>query len=350
MSTNKKNNNSDGAGMFLIISLFFLGISVYQTAKGYTQMFKGAAWIMSIGIGIMMLFLAFEMRKRKKRGEKTLGLLMGYFVLAIFSFIGNFNALYTNYYTDSLYETELSNHQRELTEISTYAIEALKNADPISLKLKNDVDGLKEQLKTQITNTSDPGIGRKAKVIISDIESALGKELTYLKGNPKQQAKMYADNIDQLLNTKLKGSKLFKANELISTIELMKSEIEPQILEVLSSDNILKEGEEINRKAMTTINNIGAKTENFLGKSKFKYDKATFTNQDMNKISHSFRSAFSNSDNKWAAIIIVIAAIFIDAVVPFVVFVSTRKEEDDEEEEENKEEENTTGPRITVIN
>ncbi len=349
MSTNKQNNNSGGAGMFLIISLFFLGISVYQTGLGFEQMFGNLSWIMSFGIGILMLFLAFEMRKRKKRGESAIMPLVGYFVLAIFSFIGNFNALYTRFNKAELYKTELQQHKTELTGVVTASKDALNNLDPASIKLKSDIEELKGQLKMQILDPANPGIGKRARKLIGDIETLLGTRLTTFSGTPDQLATSYSRNIDEILKTRMNKGKLSGAKELILEIEQLQASVEPTIIEALKPGSILEKGQEANFKVVDIINEIGTKTKEFLGnQSSYNYDMSEFQNQEVGKLSHSFASAF-NGKNTAAAMIILIAAIFIDAVVPFIVFVSTRKE-DDEEEEENKEEENTTGARVTVIN
>lgn len=345
MSSTRHQNQSSGAGLFLILTLVFLSISIWQTAKGYELMFgTQLAWIFSLAIGLMMLFLAFEMRKRRLRGVSAIGPLIGYFACAIFCFFGNFNAIYSRYNRDELFKRELSNHRQQLTAIVTSAITELENCDPATVKLEKDVKEHEGQLILQLTDPARPGKDFRAEKEIAIIEGLLGQQLTDLGGTPEQMAEGYKKNIDNLLGTRLSNCKRSKAKDLIVKITTTQATLEPIILDALKPINISTKGQETIFKTVDGINTIGEETKNFLGDNSFKFQQAEFENQEIGKISHTFQSAF-NGQNWATAIISMIVAFAIDALVPFVIFVGTRRQDEDEEETNN----NRGGRGVFVI-
>lgn len=333
MNLSSQRNQSNGAGLFLILTIVFLSISVWQTGIGYELMFgEHLSWVFSIAIGLMMLFLAFEMRKRRVRGESAVGPLIGYIACAIFCFFGNFNAIYSRYNRDELIKKELLNHKNELTAIVTSAKSALEKCDPASEKLEKDVNEHKGQLVIQLTDPARPGKDFRAISEIKIIQSLLGQNLTDLGGTPQQMADGYSKNIKSILETRLADSKLYKSKSLIATFDEKQANLDPIILEALKPINVSSKGQDAIFKTVDAINSIGETTKNFLGKdASFEFLRADFENQEIGKISHTFQSAF-NGQNWAAAFISMLVAFAIDALVPFVIFVGTRRKEEDDEE------------------
>lgn len=328
MESNNSSNQSNGAGFLLIVTLFFLGISVWQTSLGY-ELILGTylAWFFAIAIGLMMLFLALEMRKRRVRGESAVGPLIGYCACAIFCFFGNFNAIYTRYNREELYKKELQQHKDELTAIVTSATVALQKADTTSFKLKKNVEEHEGQLIRQILDPANSGLGKRAMEEVIALEQLLNQKLTRFSGSPAVMANSYKDNITQILSTRLAESKMIQSKNLISKIQAGKDTISPLIYDALKPQNVVAKGQAVIFKTVDEINNIGEETQNFVGKNYFSYQPAQFENQEMGKISHTFQSAF-NGTNTSAAFISVILALGIDALVPFVIFVGTRRDEE----------------------
>lgn len=325
-----QNQTSNGSGLFLMLTFVFLSISIWQTAKGYELMFgKQLAWVFSFAIGLMMLFLSFEMRKRKLKGQNALGPLAGYMACAIFCFFGNFNAIYSRYNREELFKKELELHRQQLTAVSTSAITALGKADTTADHMQRRVLELKGQLLMQIKDPANSGLGKRAREIISGIESSLGQKLTDFSGTPAQLAGSYSDNIDHILTVRLANSKKKTADLMIQDITIQKDSLEIMIMTALKPQNISASGQDAIFKTVDAINNIGEKTKSFLGASSFTYVPAEFENQEIGKISHTFSSAF-NGDNWATALISMLVAIAIDALVPFVVFVGTQPDDDNQ--------------------
>jgi hypothetical protein len=335
MSSTRQQNQSKGAGFFLILTLFFLGISVYQTAIGYELMLPGhISWFLSFAFGLLMLFLAFEMRRRRARGISAWGPLIGYCAVAIYCFFGNFNSIYSSYNRNELFKRELSKHKQELTAIVTSATAALENCDTLTVKLQKSVNEHKGQLVLQLTDPARPGKDFRAEAEITILEGLLGQKLTDLGGTPQQMADGYSRNIDNILTTRLANSKQSKAKALIDKIKAKQDTLDIIILEAIKPANVSAKGQDAIFKTVDAINSIGEQTKNFLGSSAFEFKQAEFENQELGKISHSFASAF-NGENWAAAILSMVVAFGIDALVPFVIFVGTRRDDEDDEETHN---------------
>lgn len=325
---NQQHQAPNGSGMFLILTFVFLSISIWQTARGYQLMFgKELAWVFSLAIGLMMLFLSFEMRKRRLKGQNAMGPLIGYIACAIFCFFGNFNAIYSRYNREELFKKELEKHRQQLTAISTAAITALGKADTSAAHLQSKVQELKGQLLMQIKDPANSGLGIRAKEIILAIENNLGQKLTVFSGSPAQLAGSYTANIDHILTARLANSRKKTADQMIAELTVQKDTLDAMIMTALKPQNISSMGQDAIFKTVDAINNIGEKTKNFLGAAQFSYLPADFENQEIGKISHTFASAF-NGENWVTALISMLVAIAIDALVPFVVFVGTQPEEE----------------------
>lgn len=325
---NQQQQAPNGSGMFLVLTFVFLSISIWQTARGYQLMFgKELAWVFSLAIGLMMLFLSLEMRKRKLKGQNAMGPLIGYIACAVFCFFGNFNAIYSRYNREELFKNELEKHRQQLTAISTAAITALGKADTSAAHLQSKVQELKGQLLMQIKDPANSGLGTRAKEIIMAIENNLGQKLTVFSGSPVQLAGSYTANIDHILTARMANSRKKTADQMIADMTVQKDTLDAIIMTALKPQNISSMGQDAIFKTVDAINNIGEKTKNFLGAAQFSYVPAEFENQEIGKISHTFASAF-NGDNWVTAFISMLVAIAIDALVPFVVFVGTQPEEE----------------------
>lgn len=325
---NQSQQNTNGAGLFLVLTFVFLSISIWQTARGYELMFgKQLAWVFSFAIGLMMLFLSFEMRKRRLKGQNAIGPLVGYMACAVFCFFGNFNAIYSRYNREELFKKELEKHRQQLTATATSAVSALGKADTSAGHLQSRVQELKGQLLMQIKDPANMGLGMRAKELIVQIENTLGQKLTVFSGNPTQLAASYAANIDHILTARLGNSRKKTADKMIEEINIQKDTLDAMIMTALKPQNISGSGQDAIFRTVDAINNIGEKTKNFLGGTSFTYTPAEFENQEIGKISHTFSSAF-NGENWVTAIISMLVAIAIDALVPFVIFVGTQHEDE----------------------
>lgn len=309
------------------IPLFvFMSISFVQTALGFSDLFEPAfAWSFSAAITILLygftLFVGF-----RRLNQLPVGIfLVAYFAFSLFSFAGNFNAIYTSYQEEQIYRDEMTRHKQELDDVVNAANKALDTVTPDFTKERNRIESLTEQLITQITDPNRPGLGKRALELITEIEAILGEKLTELgtrDGDWKAIAGRYRENIDQIARRKLSSQKETQIQAIRENILQRQKEAEGKINEFFSgsSKDIKAQGKTIASKVVDLINKIGSETENFIkDPSIFKFERVAFESQEVNKIAYSFKSAFT--EHPFIAFILAIVCFFIDWAVMLSLLV-----------------------------
>lgn len=313
--------------------IVFMAISLVQTALGFTDLFgAGFAWAFSIAITMVMYGITIFVGQRRINRLPIIAFLVGYVVFSLFSFTGNFNAVYTEYQREQLFRDELLKHKQQLNDTVSAANKALNNFSPEIGEKRNRVEALTEQLVSQITDPNRPGLGKRALEIIREIEAILGEKLTEFGtrgGNWNAIAQRYQENIDQIARRKITSKDYDKVDEIHETIQKKSKELNNLIDDVLQTTYSVKTyGYEANLKAMNVINEIGSMVQEFINdSSKFKFDKVQFENQEIGKIAFSFKSAFAN--HPLVAVIFTILCLFIDwAVILMLVIFFGRNEKE----------------------
>lgn len=316
------------------IPLFvFMAISLVQTALGFEDLFgKGFAWAFSIAITMLMYGFTIFIGQRRINRLPVAGFLIAYFFFSLFSFAGNFNAIYTSYQKEQLFRDELLKHKQQLNDVVSATNKALNNFSPEITEKRNRVEALTEQLVSQITDPNRPGLGKRALELISEIEGVLGEKLTEFGtrgGDWKSIAERYRENIDQIARRKLSTKDYEKIEEIRENTQKKAKEINTLIDSVLQDTFSVKEyGFETNLKAVNTINEIGSNTQEFINDSAvFKFNKVAFESQEIGKIAFSFKSAFV--DHTLVALLFVILCLFIDwaVVLSLLVFFGRNEKE-----------------------
>ncbi len=308
-------------GMVYIPLLVFLSISLYQTAQGFTDLVgEKFAWGFSIGITMILFFLTHTIGVYRINNRSITGFLMFYIVCSLFSYAGNFNAVYTEYQKEQLYRDELSKNRVKLHELLATSDKILDNFSPETDKKKLKVEQLARQLELQITDPARPGIGERARDLINEIEDILGESLTEFAGSPLQLAKKYDRNIKEIANKKFSAGDLGKASDVKRKNHSYAEKLDDLIKNTLSSSAQVKAvGYNVILKTIDGINTIGLKTQEFIDdKERFSYKPITFENQQIGKIAFSFKSAFTQ--HIFVALLLSIVCIFLDwAVVLYLI-------------------------------
>lgn len=252
------------------IPLFvFMAISLAQTALGFTDLFGATfAWAFSAAITMLMYGFTLFIGTRRLNKLPVIGFLIAYFFFSLFSFAGNFNAIYTSYQKEQLFRDELLKHKQQLNDVVSATNKALNNFNPELTEKRNRVEALTEQLVSQISDPARPGLGKRALELIREIEGVLGERLTEFgtRGiTPKELALRYQENIDQITRRKLTNKDYDKVEEIRANTEKKAKEINNLIDNVLSTAADVKQyGFETNLKAVNVINEIGSNTQEFI--------------------------------------------------------------------------------------
>ena len=281
-----------------------------------------------------MLMYGFTLFIGTRRLNKlpVIGFLIAYLFFSLFSFSGNFNAIYTSYQKEQLFRDELLKHKQQLNDVVSATNKALNNFNPELTEKRNRVEALTEQLVSQISDPARPGLGKRALELIREIEGVLGERLTEFgtRGiTPKELALRYQENIDQITRRKLTNKDYDKVEEIRANTEKKAKEINNLIDNVLSTAADVKQyGFETNLKAVNVINEIGSNTQEFINDTAiFKFEKVPFESQEIGKIAFSFKSAFV--DHPLVAVLFTILCLFIDwaVVLSLLVFFGRNEKE-----------------------
>lgn len=303
----------------------FMGISLYQTAEGFSDLLgKPLAWAFSLALTMLMYGFTLFIGFRRINRLPVLALVLSYFAFSLFSFAGNFNAIYTTYQKEQLFRDELLKHKTQLNDVVNATNKALDNFQPEITANRNRIESLTNQLVSQITDPARPGLGKRALELIAEIEAVLGEKLTEFgtgKQNWKELAQRYQANIDQIMRRKITSKDYQKIEEIREFAKERQEKITQKIDQTLLSTKHVKDlGYETNQEAVTAINEIGSKTQEFINDpNKFKFEPVAFESQEIGKIAFSFKSAFT--EHPFVAFLFVILCFFIDWAVMLCLLI-----------------------------
>lgn len=318
-------------GWIHIPLVVFMGISLVQTALGFSELFGMVfAWAFSIAITMVMYGFTIFIGYRRINHLPVLGLVISYFFFSLFSFAGNFNAVYTSYQKEQLFRDEMLKHKQQLHDVVNSANKALNGFSPEITAKRNRVESLTEQLVRQITDPARPGLGKRALELISEIESILGEKLTEFgtQGNNwSAVAQRYHDNIEQIMQRKLTTKDYDKLEGLRDDIAKKEKETTTLIDRTLQTNvSVKKHGYEANLQAVNTINEIGSAVQEFISdENVFQFTPVAFESQEVGKIAFSFKSAFTQ--HPLVGVLFTILCLFIDWAVMLCLLVFYRGHE-----------------------
>lgn len=316
--------------------LVFMGISLYQTAKGFTDLLGSElALAFSIALTMLMYGLTVAIGTRRINGLSTLGIVVVYFFCFLFSFSGNFNSVYSIYQEEQLYRDELLKHKQQLNNLVSAANKALDNFSPEIDLTRRRVESLTEQLVSQITDPTNPGYGERTEQIMIEIEKLLDEKITRFGGKSKANtnwtaiAQLYKDNIFRIVKRKITSNDYQKVENIRQDMLQKAQQLEQLIESTLKSAESVKEtGYDANLKAVNIINAIGSQMQKFINNSeRFHFEKVRFESQEFKKIAFTFHSAFTQ--HILVAILLAIFCIFIDWAVILMmgIFFSHKEHE-----------------------
>lgn len=299
-SMNRQNSpeteNENATHPLFPLAVFIMGIvSCYTTALGLEPMLNNIvlSYAMAFALSIFMIAIALQFPKSYKNGTQN-RLVLGYSMVAIFSVLLNFNAIYGIFTAEKLLYEELKENRKSLMALKVSAEESLDeffDAKETERKLKE----AKALLAEEKTNPRDYGYGVKARKLNKETVIPL-------------QAKY--DNIQT------------KYKPLIEEIDTVASFALTTIDEALAKEDFreYRKAVDVSIDAYTTI---GTKTSNMITDSSFAYTPLTFQHRDVGHLNHSLWSLghLGQMEGKQASALIVslLLAILIDFIVLFVL-------------------------------
>ncbi len=321
------NSRITATELFLgVLALLLVGVSFWQTNVGLDQIFGNASLPVALVLSLVMLFLIWKISQKKKQGESAGKFLRIYLFFASFCFIANFNAIYTKFKGDLIYKDEIkrlnakfSALQSNIDGLFVYTIDNNK---------KQEVLSLVDQLKLQIQDPANKGIGPESRAIISRIENILGKKLTLLtpetnteegyRDLSERMEKQVYDMISRLtpeqqeLKEKV-GEAVVRWNE--NTVQLLSAPKNTDSkLFVIKIDQMVIE-----------YNNLGKEAEQILGKNKYKFKEIKSEAEEVGKIGYAFKYGFRDNFDIYT-ILILLVCILLDFGIVYIVLLTTEED------------------------
>lgn len=324
----RKKSSLGPTELFLaLLAVMLISVSFYQTWLGLDQIFGNAAFIIALVLSLLLLFLLWLLREAKLKGKPTGSLVGIYIFIASFCFIANFNALYTRFMKTDIYTEELRTIDERFATLET-EVESKLNYTIDDSKKRQEIRSQINQLKIQIQDPKNVGIGTEAKVIIGRIENLLAKKLTPLTpisnnaegyedlaNRMEQQIMEIAYNLspeEKKLMTNLNAATLKWDKEIKGILQLPKNEIDEKSQVTID-------------KALTEYNKLGSTAQSVLGTEKLKFEPVKTDTQEIGKLGYAFKHAISNFG--FSQFMVLAGCILLDFVIVIIILLVTTPEE-----------------------
>lgn len=311
------------ADLFLaVLAILLISVSFYQTWLGLDQIFGPASFVIALVLSMLLLFLCWMIRNAKLERRSTTSLVGIYMFIASFCFIANFNALYTRFMKTDIYTTELRDINERFNTLETDVESKLSyGSGGVNKETKKLVVTKTKQLKEQIVDPANPGIGTRAQSLIKDIEKLLGQKVDILK--PMRND--YPDLAERM------GEQIFNMlGELSPDERSLKTEINKAVLKwnkeiqellLLSKKEIDGMAQGQIDKALIEYNKLGNSAHSVLGEDKFKFEPMFSKTQDVGKIGYAFNHAIKNFG--MYQFVVLAGCILLDFVIVIIILLVT---------------------------
>lgn len=307
--------------IIFIVTSICLSISFYQTMIGYQDAFGGlvVSGLFAFVIVLLLFFINYKIRDNRIKGKDTALMLVLYVVFTFVSFAGNFNAFFSQFMRAKLIDSEFEIVQKKLTDVYN----TLGNTYPPLQKSKK-IDALKKQLKDQINDPKNYGVGNRAIELINELR-AEDVPLTLLQCDHTEEdarrvANKYWESITEQQNNLVKGWAQIDTTyqRLTKTFQNL----------VGKKDDVQKQAH-IN-KALELYANLRGMYANATK------DDKTFPAMDKNydgigRLDQSFRLGFGDYFY-WAGLLAMVVSLFIDLFVPIIIMAVTEREEQNDDD------------------
>ena len=215
--------------IYSVIAVITALFSAYTTFLGFSY---DLPYLLSVPIavivGLGLLAMNFLIRDARKEGASVLKPLIVLLVIFVFSFISNTNAIYTRFLQDTIVADTQENAWLVFDSETSVLLDAIDRHElsTEAMRLQRDLDIARRNLKEQITDERNPGMGELAQRHLREINLMLGTQLTPLRapapGAAMADFESYADRLDGLIQAQfdarfagVRSEKLFSYQQKI---------------------------------------------------------------------------------------------------------------------------------------
>ena len=188
--------------VFAIIAVLASGFSGYTTFVGFAyDLPLPLSLVISIIVGLGLLIINFRIKDARIRGESVGTTLAAFFIFFVVSFISNTNAIYT-YFLQKDIIGKAQTLAWHIFDNGTQSILFAINQSDFSMeanRVKQDIDLEKRNLRDQILDPMNSGMGTQANQHLQRIETILGVNLTRLQPpSPNASKTVLNEYVDRL--------------------------------------------------------------------------------------------------------------------------------------------------------
>lgn len=295
------------------VAVFIMGIvSCYTTAVGLQPMLDNLmlSYAMAIALSIFMVAIALQMPRAYQEGIH-MRFILGYSLVAIFSVLLNFNAIYGVFSAEKLLYEELKDNKNQLTSIRVEARESLDfyfDANETRQKLAE----AKALLEEEKTNPRDFGYGTKARKINTEAVIPLQAKLAAIESR-------YDPAVKQIDSLHTHASLIIDSALAAKSIPAYREAVDVSI---------------------DAYAQIGQMTSSLVGKEAFEFEPLEFQHRDVGQLNHSLWTIghLDEMSGKEVSAVLVslLLAILIDFIVLFVLVLLHKPGKKPEKEEEDQ--------------
>jgi hypothetical protein len=280
------------------LAVFIMGIvSCYTTALGLEPMLDNLVLSYAMAIALSIFLVAIALQFPKSYQNRNQGrLIMGYSMVAIFSVLLNFNAIYGVFSSEKLLYEELKENKSRLTALTVKSKQALDNHFQAQ-QVKEELDQAMGLLEEERSNPYDTGYGRKARKI----------------------------NQEAVIPLKAKWANIqTKFTPSIRKIDSLSADAQTRIDAALASENI-KEYKQAVDVSIDAYTQIGDLTSSMIEDGSFSYAPIAFQHRDVGNLNHSLWTLGHLGEMEGrqvsAVLVSLLLAILIDFIVLFVLIL-----------------------------
>ena len=191
---------------FGIIVILASGFSAYTTYLGFSYDIPAfLAFALALIIGIGLLAINFKLREARRTATGLGGPLVAFLFIFVFSFVSNTNAIYTFFLQRDIVGQTQEEAWRVFDSETTNVLAEL-DRDPQLVRFEAQKTALaiaRQNLKEQIVDSNNPGLGSLAQSHLDEVSEILGTGLTPLRAPdpsaPMAQHQAYAERLDTFI-------------------------------------------------------------------------------------------------------------------------------------------------------
>ena len=172
---------------FYILTFVFTCASAYMSFQGFLRSFQELAYVAAFGILVFLIAGNHRIRVAREDGQSPAGGIALLLFAGVFSFSSNFNFVYTNEMQAQVAASTLREANEVFRGNLIRAEHALRNTEAMRRAelLQQDFNRELGQLRAQITDRANPGVGPEARQHMEQINKLIGAPVTDLDAPPR---------------------------------------------------------------------------------------------------------------------------------------------------------------------